>query len=566
MKTKLISIALVVVILAAMLPTTTFAKSSVYTDIPKDHWSLSIVNSATEYGLMQGAGDGIFGFGKTITKAEFITVLDRMFGWELVNPETNAFLDVTGGQWHYKYIETALKHDVIDKTQAFNPDQPISREEMAVMLVRALGYRTLAQSTASFGIPFNDVTDNAGFIAIASDIGMTKGTSPVTFSPKLTAKREEAAAMLVRVYEKFKSKTNWLHGFYAFSSYSQRELTKDMDAVSVGWSRMSYNPEKGAYLNTTTEGGNEWNIPQSYENITSYFKANSLKTHLNVYMDTSMMVELANGTKKDICSAILLDNAGRKQAVDAIVSELSTAYNTIGYNPYNGVTVDFEGMKGAALKEGFNSFLTELSAALKPMGKTLYVAVHPSTADGIYFDAYDYRTIGRLADKVILMAHDFNEKIMPENLLGSTFYKNTPLTPIADVYYALKAITDADTGVQDSSKISLAISFSSVGWKLKDSMLIDTVSVSPVPSTIYDRLKSFKPVMGYSETYRNPYLNYSTEDGTEIFLWYEDSRSVNDKIQLAKLFGINGVSLWRIGIIPDYDESLYYDVWDCIIE
>jgi spore germination protein YaaH len=208
--------------------------------------------------------------------------------------------------------------------------------------------------------------------------------------------------------------------------------------------------------------------------------------------------------------------------------------------------------------------LTELAAALKPINKTLYVAVHPATADGVYFDAYDYRTIGQLADKVILMAHDFNEKTMPENLLGSMYYKNTPVTPFASVYYALKAITDESTGVQDTSKVALAISFSSVGWKLKDSKLISTASVSPVPSTIYERLKD-RPVMGYSEVYRNPYISYSTEDGTEIFLWYEDARSVSDKLQLAKLFGITGVSLWRIGNIPNFaGDGLYYNVWESI--
>lgn len=60
-------------------------------------------------------------------------------------------------------------------------------------------------------------------------------------------------------------------------------------------------------------------------------------------------------------------------------------------------------------------------------------------------------------------------------------------------------------------------------------------------------------------------MYYTTEDGTEIFLWYEDARSVSDKLQLAKLFGIQGVSFWRIGTIPNYaDEGLHYNVWEGI--
>lgn len=563
MKKKLISLILSISMLITLIPVTAVAAAGSFTDVPTDNWSVGAINAAKDYGLMQGTGDGVFGFGSTITKAEFITILNKMFEWELVSPVTPAFSDITKDQWYYSFIETALNHNVIDSTGTFNPDAPITREEMAVMLVRGLGYDTLAQSVASFGNPFTDVTNNAGYITIARDIGMTKGTSATTFSPTLTAKREEAAAMLVRVYEKYIDKMDWVHGFYAISSYSQKELTEDMDAVSVGWSRISYSADQGAYLNTTSSNSNEFNIPQGYEDITSYFKENQTKTHLSVYMDTSTQVITAAGSS-DICSAILLNGAQRTRAVNAIISELTVNYNTIGYNPYSGVTIDFEGMKGAALKEGFNTFLTELSTALNPLGKTLYVAVHPATSDGIYYDAYDYRTIGQLADKVILMAHDYNETTMPETLIGSEYYKNTPVTPFPSIYYALKAITNENTGVQDTSKITLAISFDSVGWELQNSKLSNTASVSPTPSTIYTRLKG-GAVMGYSDVYRNPYITYTTEEGKDIFLWYEDERSVKNKLELAKLFDIKGVSLWRLGTIPNYsDDGIYYTIMDSI--
>ncbi len=561
MKKKVTCFLLSASMLFTLTPITAVAAENRYSDIPAGHWSEDAVNAAGNYGLMRGTGDGIFGFGSTITKAEFITVLSRMFGWEPVSPEIPAFSDVAKGDWYYPGVETALVHKVIDSTGTFRPGEPVTREEMAVMLVRALGYNSLAQSVAAFGNPFSDVTDNAGYISIASDIGMTKGTGEATFSPSMTAKREEAAAMLVRVYEKLISKTDWFHGFYAISSYSQKDLTDDMDAVSAGWGRMSYSPDKGAYLNTTSAGNNEYYIPQGYEDIISYFKGNNTKTHLSVYMDTSVKVEAAEGVI-DICSAILLDPEQRTRAVNAIVNELSVNYQKIGYNPYSGVTIDFEGLRGEALKAGFNTFLTELSAAIKPMGRTLYVAVQPAASDGSYYDAYDFRAIGRLADKVILMAHDFNATTMPDSLLGSEYYRNTPVTPFASVYYAMKVITDEKTGVEDPSKLALAISFSSVGWELENGKLARTASVRPAPSTIYTRLKEGAQ-MGYSEVYRNPYITYATEDAKNYFVWYEDERSISDKLQLARLFGIRGVSVWRLGIIPNYsDAGLCYNAME----
>jgi spore germination protein YaaH len=118
--------------------------------------------------------------------------------------------------------------------------------------------------------------------------------------------------------------------------------------------------------------------------------------------------------------------------------------------------------------------------------------------------------------------------------------------------------------VEDTSKIALAISFDSVGWELADGKLASTSSYSPVPQVIYTRLAG-GAALGYSDTYRDPYITYTTEDGKNIFLWYEDERSVSDKLELARLFGIKSVSVWRLGTIPDYtDEGLYYNVMNSL--
>ena len=113
---------------------------------------------------------------------------------------------------------------------------------------------------------------------------------------------------------------------------------------------------------------------------------------------------------------MLLSADKRKSAIDAIMAELNKTYESLGKNPYSGVTIDFEGLKGADVKQGFNTFLTDLSAQLKAQNKTLYVTVQPALSTGAYYDGFDYRTIGQLADKVILMAHDYN----PTSLDGYT--------------------------------------------------------------------------------------------------------------------------------------------------
>ena len=71
--------------------------------------------------------------------------------------------------------------------------------------------------------------------------------------------------------------------------------------------------------------------------------------------------------------------------------------------------------------------------------------------------------------------------------------------------------------------------------------------------------------MGWSETFRNPYLDYTTEEGQNIFLWYEDARSVTEKLGCAKILGAPNVSVWRLGLIPNYEGvGLYYDVMETL--
>ena len=540
---------------AILLGSVSFPKADTitgYTDVPKDSWAISAVSSAKAYGLMSGQGDGMFGYGKTITKAEFATILCNMMKWTVQTPSVPSFSDVTRDKWYYAEIETALANGAVEKTAEFLPDTPITREEMAVMFVRALGLADAAQtaekalSAGSMSLPFTDVIENKGFIAVAYDIGMINGITETIFGPDNTAKREEAAAMLTRVYEKYYGDTEFLHGFYAISSYSQLELTKEMDAVTLGWSSMAM--EDGHAKIVTEEG--QYRIPDGYELAVSYLEQNGTKMHLGVYMDASQGV-----------SELLTNAEARTEAVNAIMEETSRIYEAVGENPYSGVTIDFEGLRGTAVKEGFNAFLTELSLQLRASGKTLYVMVQPALSDGIYFDGFDYRTIGSLADKVILMAHDYNPSSL-DAYIGTEWHKNAALTPIGSVYYSIKAATDSETGVEDKEKLVLAISFASVGWQLSDDgSLLSGTPVRGSSEAVYSYLTADGTERGFSQQYRNPYLKYETAEGKNIFLWYENEKSVAEKAALARMMGICGISVWRLGNVPSYTG---YDVMESL--
>ena len=167
------------------------------------HWAQEVVEQAEAYGLIQGYPDGTFGVGDEMTRSQFVTVLCRMFGWDMLTPDSPSYIDCSPSAWYYSAVETARAHNVMDPSGPFRPEDYISRGEMAVMLVRALGYDQLAQDLAGLTLPFDDVKEDTGYMAIAYDIGMVNGVAgpdgSLKFLPTHSATRAEAAAMLVRV-------------------------------------------------------------------------------------------------------------------------------------------------------------------------------------------------------------------------------------------------------------------------------------------------------------------------------------------------------------------------------
>ncbi len=564
---KFTAVLLVLCMTLSILPAASAAGS--YTDVPTGHWAENVIAKAAAYQIMLGKGGGRFGLGENVTRAEFAAMLTRIMGWERPSPAAPTFADnADPTQWYYADIEALAAHDAVPSAVGsnFRPLEDITREEMAVMLVRALGFGSVAENLKTEALAFTDVTDNRGYIMAAADFGIINGKSSTNFAPKEKALREEAAAMMVRMYERYHAQTDWLHGFYAFSSWPQKEFVPSFDALSLGWSRLEYSVPGGVSLNTTAQNNNEWNIPSGMESAVSLFRENGVPVNLNVFMNTAQSVTLADGTKSNACREILLNDENREAAVRAIIDEISTLYD--GKALYSGVTIDFEGLRGAEMRSAFSLFLSELRILL-PKGKELYCAVSPVTrAAENTFDGYDYRQIGAVCDKVILMAHDYNATVM-DNASMARGFTTTPLTPIDEIYCALDAITDETTGVADRSKIALALSFGSCGWSVKDYAVVNKNSMKPTPEQVYFRLSQPETEIYYSATYRNPYMSYyDATDDTMNTVWYEDERSISDKINLAHMFGVTGVSVWRLGLIPAYEDpagrEIYYNVWDLL--
>ena len=529
------------IIVASVLTVSTVVSAADYADVPDEHWATAVINEAAEAGIMYGRDDGTFGLGDTVKRSEFAAMLVRLMKWDKSVSAISLFSDVQSDKWYFADINTLADHNVFNEKK-FRPNDNITRREMAVMLVKALGYSELAQSETSS--VFNDVSTDEGYISVAYTLGIINGKSDTMFDPEGPALREEGAAMMMRMYNKYYSSLNEIHGFYAISSWGQKEMAAQMDSVSFGWSRLQYTDDNVVLLNQTSDGGNDWCVPDGSQNAIDYMRENGVSINLAVTM-----------TDTEDCNVILLNSENRSEAIRQILSASDN---------FDGITIDFEGMKGTELKEGLNEFVKELKTMLG--NKMLYIAVHPVLKhSNEYFDAYDYKTLGDYADRIILMAHDYAAYTLPDNLINTNFIA-TPVTPFDEVFTALKAITNPITGVSDKSKIQLQISTASTtAWNTTNKRITDNTAIHPSIDTVQKRLAQNDTEITYSQAYKNPYAFYNTESNQQILLWYEDSRSVKDKINLAKMFGINSVSIWRIGTVANGNSEQYMDIWNTII-
>lgn len=515
-----------------------------FTDVPADHWAASAVEELRTLGFSDGIGDGQFGLGQTITRAQFAAFIAKVAGYE--GNYGQAYSDNTDSSaWYYGALNALAANRVTNPEGAFRPNDPITRAEMTEMMVGALGFYDLGNQLNTISCPFTDVADSKGFITLASDLGLASGMSDTSFAPDATATREQAAAMLVRLYHSNDQKLGELHGFYAISSASQSDFLSQLDSTGFGWARLTVN-DGHAVIDTTAANQNEYAIPAGFAEPVQTVRNSNGKALLSIYADDN----------SGILTQILGQANLRTEAVQQIVAKMTNAGRDRETTSFDGVVMDLESLRSAQ-KDNYTAFLKELRTALG--SKPLYVAIHPVLNGSAYYDGYDYASIGQLADRVILMAYDYDARSLTETEMAQGYTK-TPLSPLNQVYTAIRACIQ---GGIPAEKLLLGVSMDTAQWKLQNGAVIHNTPYHPSYAAVSARLASGCDVVYPNYSY-NPYASYTdAQDNTQNILWYEDERSVAAKAELARLLGLKGISVWRLGTVPT-DSNTGLDIWQTI--
>lgn len=178
------------------------AKEVSFTDVT-EHWAKEAIVNAVATGVAGGYPDGSFKPEQSITRAEFTKLLVEGFGL----PTSNAELSFTDAasipQWAQAYVKSAVQAGIITGYQdgSFRADGEITRAEMAVMIVKALGLELEAADTLSF----TDADSIPGYakdrVATAVKHGLVQGLGNNKFGADQQASRAQAVTIILRALD-----------------------------------------------------------------------------------------------------------------------------------------------------------------------------------------------------------------------------------------------------------------------------------------------------------------------------------------------------------------------------
>ena len=187
------------------------AKLDKFADM-KDHWAHYDVEYMANEGLIAGKGESAFDPDANITRAEYLTILDRAMGYELVTGET--FSDVPQDLWYATYVATAKANGLLEglpTDDGFKPDSPITREDMALFTYNAIkATKKNDEWVTKLPTDFAKFTDTAEISDYAKQAleylvqtGIIKGMTDTTVAPKGNATRAQGAVILKRFMQQF---------------------------------------------------------------------------------------------------------------------------------------------------------------------------------------------------------------------------------------------------------------------------------------------------------------------------------------------------------------------------
>lgn len=166
------------------------------------HWASADIKFVAERKLMNGTSKTEFSPEMSMTRGMFVTVLGNLAGIDSGKYTANRFTDVKSSMYYTPFIDWAAQNGIVTGTSAstFAPEQPITRQEMAVILANYCKAVKVELEKTKDAVEFADSANIASWaedaIAQMQTAGILSGKTNNRFDPEGTATRAEVAAMI----------------------------------------------------------------------------------------------------------------------------------------------------------------------------------------------------------------------------------------------------------------------------------------------------------------------------------------------------------------------------------
>ncbi len=186
---------------------TVLTSTRTFDDVQK-HWAKADIELLASKLVVNGVSATEFAPEGDITRAEFTALLVRSLGLTTTGAASSAFADVNADAWYAGAIRAAVKAKLVEgiDERNFKPNATITREQMAVMVARAVSAAGVqADSSAEqtdLQTVFKDHASVSGWardaVVQAVEAGIITGMTQDTFVPGANATRAQAVAVLTR--------------------------------------------------------------------------------------------------------------------------------------------------------------------------------------------------------------------------------------------------------------------------------------------------------------------------------------------------------------------------------